>query len=266
MGIDQAFETILRLGIFLSVLITIAVLEVIYPRRIMRIPKGLRWRANIGISIVNQLLTRLVMPLSATALAMLCAERGWGLLNQLALPSIFAFVSAIVCLDLIIYWQHRLYHLIPVLWRFHRMHHTDTEFDVTTGIRFHPVSILLSASIKLGAVFLLGPSALAVAAFEILLNATSLFNHSNLSLPVTFDQRVRGLLVTPDMHRVHHSIRTDEQNHNFGFNFPWWDHLFGSYRAQPSEAHTDVCIGLDQFRGSREVRIRKLLTQPFRTT
>ncbi|MDG2278434.1 MAG: sterol desaturase family protein [Pseudomonadales bacterium] len=266
MGIDQAFETILRLGIFLSVLITIAVLEVIYPRRIMRIPKGLRWRANIGISIVNQLLTRLIMPLSATALAILCAERGWGLLHQFTLPSIFEFVGAIVCLDLIIYWQHRLYHLIPVLWRFHCMHHTDTEFDVTTGIRFHPVSILLSAFIKLGAVLLLGPSALAVAVFEILLNATSLFNHSNLSLPVTFDQRVRGLLVTPDMHRVHHSIRPDEQNHNFGFNFPWWDHLFGSYQAQPSEAHTDACIGLDQFRGSSEVRIRKLLTQPFRTT
>lgn len=266
MGIDQTFETILRLSVFLTALIAIAVMEAIYPRRVMRIPKVLRWRTNIGISIFNQIISRVVIPISATALALVCAERGWGLLHQIALSSLFEFGVAILFLDFVIYWQHRIYHLVPVLWRFHRMHHADTEFDVTTGIRFHPVSILLSALIKLGAVLLLGPSALSVVVFEILLNATSLFNHSNLKLPTSLDQVLRRVLVTPDMHRVHHSTLQDEHSHNFGFNFPWWDYLFGSYQAQPSDGHTDMCIGLAQFRGTREIRIRKLLTQPFRNT
>jgi sterol desaturase/sphingolipid hydroxylase (fatty acid hydroxylase superfamily) len=264
MVVDQTIETFLRLGVFLSVLTLVASLEATYPRRPRQNPRFLRWRTNIGISVFNQILTRLVIPISATALAIVCAQNQWGILHYVGLPSLIELGLAVLFLDLIIYWQHRIYHLIPVLWRFHRMHHADTEFDVTTGIRFHPGSILLSALIKLAAILLLGPSVYAVIIFEVLLNATSLFNHSNLRIPVPIDQILRRIVVTPDMHRVHHSTATDELNCNFGFNFPWWDRLFGSYLDQPSAGHDKMIIGLDSFRGPDELRIWKLLTQPFR--
>ena len=188
------------------------------------------------------------------------------MLGQKALPPWVEVFGAVLILDLAIYLQHLVYHAVPVLWRFHRMHHADIEFDVTTGIRFHPLSVLLSGFIKLGAVLAIGASPMAVLAFEVLLNATSLFNHSNLRIPPAVDRVLRLVVVTPDMHRVHHSSDSDEVNRNFGFNFPWWDRMFRTYRAQPALGHREMVVGLDGFRQLRELRLDRMLSQPFRST
>jgi sterol desaturase/sphingolipid hydroxylase (fatty acid hydroxylase superfamily) len=190
--------------------------------------------------------------------------RGWGLLPALDVPPWLAVVAAVIALDLAIYLQHVLFHAVPVLWRLHRMHHADLEFDVTTGLRFHPVEIILSMAIKLGVVAALGAPALAVLIFEVLLNATSMFNHGNVRLSLPLDRMLRWLVVTPDMHRVHHSILPRETNSNFGFNLAWWDRLFGTYRAQPQAGHAAMTIGIDQFRDPRELRLDRMLLQPLR--
>lgn len=264
MEITQSSEAFIRLGFFVGVFTVIALLESAFPRRTRRLSRARRWPSNIGISLLNQVVIRLGLPATAIALAVLGEEQGWGLFGQLSLVPWLEILAAVLILDLVIYWQHRLYHVIPVLWCFHRMHHADIEFDVSTGIRFHPVSVLLSAAIKLGTVFLVGPAPLAVLIFEVLLNATSLFNHSNLGIPHTLDRALRLLVVTPDMHRVHHSSAPDETNRNFGFNFPWWDRIFRSYRAQPAKGHHDMQVGLTAFRQEPELRLDRMLTQPFR--
>lgn len=257
-------ETTLRLVVFLGVLLTLAVLEAIFPRRATNQNRMRRWPSNLGVSVVSQMLVRAVVPVTAVAFAVEVTSRGWGLLNWVDAPVMLEIVIAVLLLDLVIYWQHRVFHIVRPLWRLHRMHHADINFDVTTGIRFHPLSILISVALKLAAVFAIGPSVVAVLAFEILLNATSLFNHSNLRIPTRMDRVLRWIVVTPDMHRVHHSTNNTEMNCNFGFNFPWWDRIFGTYLQSPESAHEHMQIGLPDFRAVEESRLDKLLTQPFR--
>ena len=200
----------------------------------------------------------------AVGLSLFTEERGWGLFNVWEVPALVAIVVSLLVLDLVIYLQHVMFHAVPALWRLHRMHHADLEFDVTTGLRFHPVEILLSMGVKLAAVAALGPPAIAVLIFEILLNATSMFNHGNVRIPLGIDRMLRWFVVTPDMHRVHHSIHPIETNSNFGFNLPWWDRLLGTYRAQPREGHKAMIIGIEQFRTPRDFWLDRMLIQPVR--
>ena len=213
---------------------------------------------------MNGGLVRLLVPVSVVGMAALAQERHWGLLPMLALPDWLAAALALVLLDLAIYLQHVLFHAVPALWRLHRMHHADLDFDVTTGVRFHPLEILLSWAVKVVLLAALGPPVVVVLVFELLLNATSLFNHSNIRLPAGLDAVLRRFVVTPDMHRVHHSALPHETNSNFGFNFPWWDRLFGTYRSQPEAGHAGMTIGIAAFREAGELRLDRLLTQPFR--
>jgi len=257
-------EPWVRIGAFAAVLLVMALWEALAPRRILAYPRILRWPANLGIVILNAALLRLAVPMAAVGLAAAASERGWGLLNQLELPPWLALAAAVLALDLVIYIQHVLFHAVPALWRLHRMHHADLDFDVTTGARFHPLEILVSAGIKLAAVAVLGPSALAVLAFEMLLSATAMFNHGNVRLPVAADRWLRRLVVTPDMHRVHHSAVPAETSRNFGFCLPWWDRVFGTYLAQPAAGHERMRIGIAEFRDAAELRLHRMLLQPLR--
>ena len=213
---------------------------------------------------MNALLTRIILPTSAVGFGVLAESRGWGLLNLVSLPSWIEVVLAVLVLDLAIYSQHVLFHYVPVLWRVHRMHHADLDIDVTTGTRFHPVEVFLSFGIKFVTVVAIGASSFSILIFEVLLNATSLFNHSNLRLAPMLERMLRWFVVTPDMHRVHHSIVRRETNSNFGFNLPWWDRLFRTYRPQPEAGHDGMTIGIDQFRSPKELRLDRMLTQPLR--
>jgi sterol desaturase/sphingolipid hydroxylase (fatty acid hydroxylase superfamily) len=257
-------EPWIRLVAFTGVLIAMVLWESLAPRRTLNFRRSQRWPANLAIALLNTVLLRLTVPLAAVGLAMTAAERGWGLLNQVDVPLWISVTVSVVALDLAIYVQHVLFHAIPVLWRLHRMHHADLDFDVTTGARFHPIEILLSTGIKLGAIALLGTPAVAVLIFEVVLNATAMFNHGNVRLPVSVDRWLRWLVVTPDMHRVHHSIVKRETNRNFGFNLPWWDRLFGTYLAQPVAGHQGMNIGISLFRDPQELRSWRMLLQPFR--
>lgn len=255
-------ELAIRLGVFLGVLVALASWEAVAPRRRREISRLLRWSSNFGIVIIDTILVRLIFPVAAVGLAVLAEERGWGLFNVVAVPDWLAFAASLLALDLAIYLQHVMFHAVPALWRLHRMHHADLEFDVSTGLRFHPVEILLSMVIKLVAVAALGPPAVAVLVFEVLLNATAMFNHSNVRIPARIDRFLRLIVVTADMHRVHHSIHSNETNSNFGFNFPWWDRLLGTYLAQPEEGHDAMTIGIEQFRTRRDLWLDQMLTQP----
>jgi sterol desaturase/sphingolipid hydroxylase (fatty acid hydroxylase superfamily) len=258
-------ESVLRLSLYLAVLVVVALVEVAVPRRRRILPRLRRWPANLGIVAVSTLLVRLVVPVSGIGMAALAAKHGWGLLNaDLALPAWAAIALTVVLLDLVIYFQHVVFHAVPVLWRLHRMHHADLDVDATTGARFHPVEIVLSMVVKIGAVAALGAPALGVLLFEVLLNASSTFNHANLRLPEAADRALRWLIVTPDMHRVHHSIIAAETNSNFGFSLPWWDWLGGTYRAQPAAGHERMTLGIEQFRDPSELRLDRLLLQPLR--
>jgi sterol desaturase/sphingolipid hydroxylase (fatty acid hydroxylase superfamily) len=259
-----AYEPLIRLGAFAAIFMAMALWELLAPRRRQAIGRLRRWPGNLGIVVLNTLLVRLAFPTAAVGVALLAESRGWGLFPVLNSPPWLAVVAAVILLDLAIYLQHVLFHAVPVLWRLHRMHHADLEFDVTTGARFHPIEILLSMGIKLGVVAALGAPAAAVLIFEVLLNATSMFNHGNVRLPARLDRVLRWLVVTPDMHRVHHSVVPRETNSNFGFNLPWWDRLFGTYRAQPAAGHEAMTIGIEQFRDPRELRLDRMLLQPFR--
>jgi sterol desaturase/sphingolipid hydroxylase (fatty acid hydroxylase superfamily) len=259
-----AYEPYIRLGAFAGVFIVLAVWEFIGPRRKQAIGRGWRWPNNIGVVIIDTLLVRILFPTTAVGLAMFAETRGFGLFNTIAVPSLVGVIASVVILDLAIYLQHVLFHAVPALWRLHRMHHADLEFDVSTGLRFHPIEILLSLLIKFAVVAVLGAPALGVVVFEVLLNATSMFNHANVRIPLGIDRVLRWLVVTPDMHRVHHSILARETNSNFGFNLPWWDRLFGTYRAQPAAGHDGMTIGIEQFREPRELGLDRMLLQPFR--
>jgi sterol desaturase/sphingolipid hydroxylase (fatty acid hydroxylase superfamily) len=257
-------ENLIRLAAFAAIFAAMAAWEILAPRRDRKLGRGTRWPGNIGIVVLDTVLVRLVFPTTAAGLALAAEARGWGLFHALELPAWAGVLLAVIALDLAIYLQHVLFHAVPALWRLHRMHHADLEFDVTTGARFHPIEIVLSMVIKLGVVAALGAPALGVLAFEVLLNGTSMFNHSNVRMPARLDRVLRWIVVTPDMHRVHHSIVVRETNSNFGFNLPWWDRLFGTYRDQPAAGHLGMTIGIDQFRDPAEQRLDRMLTQPFR--
>jgi len=259
-----ASEPLIRLGAFLGVFVAVALWEMLAPRRRQVFGRGARWPNNLGLLLVDAALLRVVAPGAAIAVALAGESRGWGLLNALALPPWIVLGLAVVLLDLAIYFQHVMFHATPTLWRLHRVHHTDLEFDVTTGTRFHPIEILISTGIKCAAVAAIGAPAAAVLVFEVLLNATATFNHANARVPLALDRVLRWLVVTPDMHRVHHSALYNETNSNFGFNLPWWDRLFGTYRAQPAAGHQAMTIGVDAFRARAELRLDRLLLQPFR--
>lgn len=257
-------EATLRLSVFLGVLVIMAIWEFAAPRRRVENPRIIRWTNNLAVIAIDTFLVRLTFPIVAVGLALLAESNNWGLFNNVDMPDWFAILVALLLLDLAIYLQHVMFHAVPALWRLHRMHHADIEFDVTTGLRFHPIEILLSMLVKLAIVAALGPPAIAVLIFEILLNGTALFNHSNVKIPTKIDKVLRLFVVTPDMHRVHHSIFPAETNSNFGFNIPWWDRLLGTYRAQPRKGHEDMTIGIEQFRTSRDLWIDKMLFQPFK--
>ena len=254
----------IRLSFFIGVFAVMALWEAWRPCRERVVSRWRRWPNNLGIVALNTVVVRVIFPTVPIGLALLAEAQGWGLLNVVPLPAWLAIITAVIVLDLAIYLQHVMVHAVPALWRLHRMHHADLDFDVTTGARFHPLEILLSMAIKLTLVAALGPPAIAVLIFEVLLNATSMFNHANLRLPGAIDRSLRWIVVTPDMHRVHHSIIPAETNSNFGFNLPWWDRLFGTYRAQPNAGHRDMTIGIKQFGDPREQRLDRMLTQPFR--
>ncbi len=259
-----AAEPLVRGGFFLGVLGCMVAWELLAPRRRSELPRLLRWGGNLGLAALDTVLVRLAFPLVAVPFAFLAEQRGWGLLNAWDVPAWTSIAVGLVALDLAVYLQHVMLHAVPVLWRFHRVHHADLEFDVTTGLRFHPLEILLSMGFKLAVVAALGPPAVAVLVFEVLLNATSMFNHGNVRLPPKLDRWLRWVVVTPDMHRVHHSIHPVETNSNFGFNLPWWDRLLGTYRDQPRDGHATMAVGTEQFRTRRDLRLDHMLIQPFR--
>ncbi len=257
-------EVPIRLGFFFGMLLLVALWEIRAPRRILSQPKGLRWLHNLGLTFSNSLLLRILFPAAAVGVAVFAGEQGWGLFNYYHFPLIVSATVSVILMDGIIYLQHVMVHAVPLLWRVHRVHHADLDYDVTTGSRFHPVEILLSMLIKFATILLLGPPVVAVVIFEVLLNATSMFNHGNLRLPEKVDRVLRLFLVTPDMHRVHHSIADDETNSNFGFSLPWWDRLFGTYKAQPDAGHEGMTIGIDRFRDPARVeRLPGMLLLPF---
>lgn len=242
------YETGIRLAFFFGVLGIIAVWEVITPRRALSVSKGVRWMNNLGIVVLNTVILRLIFPAAAVGMAALAETQNWGMLHYLQAPHWLAVIVSVIIMDAVIYFQHVLVHAVPILWRLHRVHHADLDFDVTTGSRFHPIEIIISMLIKFVAIVLLGPPIVAVVIFEVLLNATSMFNHGNVRIPRSVDQLLRWFIVTPDMHRVHHSIEDDETNSNFGFNLSWWDRLFGTYRDQPRAGHEQMIIGINTFR------------------
>lgn len=260
----MADAAIIRLSFFGGVLAVIAVWELIAPRRALMDSKRRRWCTNLGMVAIDTATVRLILPVLPVGMAIMGEERGAGIFNTLHLPFWLTIVLTVIALDFVIYLQHVLFHSVPVFWRLHRMHHTDLDIDVTTGNRFHPLEILISACIKLSAVALLGAPVLAVIVFEIILNATSQFNHGNIRIPEAFDRYLRLLVVTPDMHRVHHSVIPRETNSNFGFNLPWWDRFCGTYRPQPEKGHEAMIIGLRDFRDPAELSLSLLLVQPFK--
>ena len=261
----QANEPAIRLGFFLGTFAAVALWEVLAPKRALLVSKAYRWASNIGLVVLNTVIIRLLFPLAAVGLAAFCAENGWGLINHFQVPSWLAIPLAVIAMDFVIWLQHVMVHAVPALWRLHRVHHADLDYDVTTGARFHPIEIILSMLIKFATIVVLGPPVVAVVIFEVLLNAMSMFNHGNIRLPQALDRILRWVVVTPDMHRVHHSIEDDETNSNFGFNLTWWDRLFGTYREQPRAGHTGMTIGIRDFTNPREVdRLDGMLWLPFK--
>ena len=256
-------ESSVRLSFFLGAFVILAVCEWIAPRRVLSQSKAVRWYSNIGIVVFNSVIIGIIFPLVPVAVAVFAVEYGWGILNFYDVAPSLAIIISVIILDLAIYIQHIMMHAVPLFWRLHRMHHADLDFDVTTGVRFHPIEIIFSMLIKMAVIVIIGAPAIAVVIFEVLLNATALFNHSNIKLPLVLDRFFRLIVVTPDMHRVHHSALPFETNKNFGFNIPWWDHLFGTYLAQPEVGHEDMKIGINLFRSPKDLHFFHMLLQPF---
>lgn len=259
-----AAEPTIRLAAFLGVLMAMAIWEAAAPRRRREIPRVIRWTNNLALVVLDTAILRLTFPIIAVGLAVMAEERGWGLFNNIDVDPWVAIVVSMLLLDLAIYLQHVMFHAVPGLWRLHRMHHADLDFDATTGLRFHPAEILISMGIKLAVVAALGPPAIAVLLFEVILNAAALFNHANIDLPRPVDRVLRLFVVTPDMHRVHHSVDPRETNSNYGFNLPWWDWLLGTSIAQPAKGHKGMEIGIEQFRTRRDLWLDRMLIQPLR--
>ena len=257
-------EITIRLGFFLGVFAIMAVWEMLFPRRMLTVSKLVRWGNNLALVFLNSFILRLLFPAAAAGMAALAQKQGWGIFNAYELPAWVVVIASVIALDFIIYLQHVMVHAVPALWRLHRVHHADPDFDVTTGARFHPVEIILSMLIKFAAIMVLGPPVVAVIIFEVLLNSTAMFNHSNVKIPLGIDRVLRFFIVTPDMHRVHHSVEDDEANSNFGFNLPWWDRLFGTYRDQPRAGHEKMIIGIHQYHDPKQVSwLPGMLALPF---
>ena len=257
-------EVQVRLAFFFGIFAVMAVWEMLAPRRELTVSKTVRWLNNLGLVFLNSLVLRLVFPAAAVGVAAVAQKHGWGVMNIYQIPYALSVVFSVMLMDMVIYLQHVMVHAIPALWRLHRVHHADLDYDVTTGARFHPLEILLSMVIKIGTIMVLGPPLVAVVIFEVILNATAMFNHSNVRLPLGLDSVLRWFLVTPDMHRVHHSVEDDETNSNFGFSLPWWDRLFGTYRDQPRAGHEGMTIGIHKLRDVRQVQwLPGMLILPF---
>ena len=260
-----ANEPAIRLGFFFGVFAIVALWELAAPRRVLTVSKTLRWSSNLGLVVLNTVVLRLLFPLAAVGVAAFASENGWGLLNHFQVPWVIAVPLAVIVMDFVIWLQHVMVHAVPLLWRLHRVHHADLDYDLTTGARFHPLEIILSMLIKFATISVLGPPVVAVVIFEVMLNATAMFNHGNIRLPAALDRALRWVLVTPDMHRVHHSIEDDETNSNFGFSLTWWDRLFGTYREQARAGQIGMTIGIRDFTNPQEVdRLDGMLLLPFK--
>lgn len=258
-------EPTIRLGFFFGVLAVMTVWEIVAPRRPLTVSKSGRWVSNLGLVVLNTALLRVLVPITAVALASHAAERGWGVLNLVGWPAALEVALAVIVMDAAIWLQHVVFHAVPLLWRLHRVHHADLDYDVTTGARFHPIEIGLSMAIKFAVILVLGPAPAAVVLFEVILNAMAMFNHGNVGLPAGVDRVLRALVVTPDMHRVHHSVDVVETNRNFGFNLSVWDRLFGTYKAEPDAGQLGMTIGVPDFRDEAQVeRLPGMLGMPFR--
>jgi sterol desaturase/sphingolipid hydroxylase (fatty acid hydroxylase superfamily) len=257
-------EVFIRLGFFFGIFAVMAIWEVVAPRRALTVSKAVRWANNLGLVFLNTFILRLIFPAAAVGMAAFASNQGWGVFNYYDVPLLLAVIASVVIMDFVIYLQHVMVHAVPALWRLHRVHHADPDFDVTTGARFHTLEIILSMLIKFATIAVLGPPVVAVVIFEVVLNATAMFNHSNVRLPVGLDRILRLIVVTPDMHRVHHSVEDDEANSNFGFNLPWWDRLFGTYRDQPRAGHENMHIGIHTYRDPKLVSwLHGMLWLPF---
>lgn len=259
----EQYESIIRLSVFAGVFILMAVLEAVLPRKQRVLPRGARWFTNWALVVIDTVTLRIAVPVLAVGMADIAAKQGWGLLALVALPVWAEMVIAVIVLDLLIYAQHVASHKIPILWRFHKVHHVDRDIDVTTGARFHPIEIVLSMGYKLVCVIALGPAALAVFIFELLLNASAVFNHANFRLPAGLDRIMRLGFVTPDVHRVHHSIIREETDSNYGFFLTVWDRLFGTYIAQPDAGHDGMTIGLADYQTKQPASLWWSLLFPF---
>ncbi len=256
-------EAAIRMGFFAGIFLAVALVELIVPRRALTTSKKTRWFGNIGIVFINTFILRLLAPAGAVGVSIWIGHQGWGVFNTIKWPFWLEVVLTVIVLDFVIYLQHVMFHAVPVLWRLHMMHHADMDYDLTTGTRFHPIEIIISLGIKAGAITILGAPPVGVIIFEILLNGTAMFNHGNFFIPLAVDRPLRWLVVTPDMHRVHHSVFPFETNSNFGFNLPWWDRLCGTYRSQPREGHEDMTIGLNQFRDPSRLTLPWMIALPF---
>ncbi len=257
-------ELPIRLGFFFSIFAIMAVWEVLAPKRRLQLSRATRWTANLGLVVLNSFVVRLLFPAAAVGVALFAEDRGVGLFHIYQIPFAPAVIISVIAMDFVIWLQHVMFHAIPLLWRLHRVHHADLDYDVTTGARFHTIEIILSMLIKFATIMLLGPPVVAVVIFEVLLNATAMFNHANVGLPPVVDRILRWVLVTPDMHRVHHSVEDDEANSNFGFSLTWWDRIFGTYREQPRAGHQNMTIGIHRYRDPKLVdSLPGMLTLPF---
>ena len=257
-------EFSIRLGFFFGVLTLMALWEMLAPRRVLTVSKVTRWTHNLALVFLNTLILRIIFPAAAVGMALFVSSQGWGLFNFYQLPFVLVLLLSLIALDLVIYMQHVMVHAIPLLWRLHRVHHADLDYDVTTGSRFHPLEIILSMLIKFAAIAVLGPPVVAVIIFEVLLNALAMFNHANVRMPLAIDRILRFFIVTPDMHRVHHSVEDNETNSNFGFNLSLWDRIFGTYIAQPRKGHEQMEIGIRVYRDPKQVdRLDGMLLLPF---
>ena len=257
-------ESLVRMAFFFGMLLLVGIWEVISPRRKLTIPKLKRWANNLGIVFFNSFAWKTVFTVTGAGVAAMAAEKGWGVFNNLQMPYIASLVASIVLMDMVIYFQHVMVHSVPLFWRLHQVHHADMDYDVTTGARFHTLEIILSMFIKFAAIVLIGAPVVAVVLFEIILNATAMFNHGNIHISGSIDRYLRMFIVTPDMHRVHHSTIASEANSNFGFNLPWWDRIFGTYKDQPLGGHVNMEIGIHSPRDERHcVWISGMLAMPF---
>ncbi len=258
-----------RLIIFVSVLVSLACIELIIPRRDLQSIKSRRWFTNLTIAAIGngavRLMGMIALPIVALSAAVYANSHGWGILNYMGLPVWANIIISIVVFDFAIYVQHVASHHIPILWRLHKVHHADTDIDVTTAVRFHPLEIMLSMLYKVVIVFLIGPPVFAVVVFEIILSSCAMFNHSNILLPSGVDRVLRLFLVTPDMHRVHHSVHENETNSNYGFNIPVWDYIFGTYIRQPKDGHVGMKIGLEEYQSPKPTGLGWSLLLPVKS-